>query len=116
MEKLIVGLTPASELTIEERNILSVAYKNAIGSLRFSSQDLKMVQGKVASQYALRMKLLGMEILELQSTRRVRLNASYLIDHRYVVQILDGLKELISVWVSGFELNFPLLSRFWTVL
>ncbi|CAN1216247.1 14-3-3-like protein GF14 kappa [Linum perenne] len=34
MEKLVSSSTPASELTIEERNLLSVAYKNVIGSLR----------------------------------------------------------------------------------
>uniref|UniRef100_A0A7N0UT39 14-3-3 domain-containing protein n=1 Tax=Kalanchoe fedtschenkoi TaxID=63787 RepID=A0A7N0UT39_KALFE len=34
MEKLVVGSAAAgSELTVEERNLLSVAYKNVIGSL-----------------------------------------------------------------------------------
>ncbi|CAN1340833.1 14-3-3-like protein B (Fragment) [Linum perenne] len=34
MQKLVVASTPAAELTVEERNLLSVAYKNVIGSLR----------------------------------------------------------------------------------
>jgi 14-3-3 protein epsilon len=31
MEQLVTGATPAEELTVEERNLLSVAYKNVIG-------------------------------------------------------------------------------------
>ncbi|CAI0447959.1 unnamed protein product [Linum tenue] len=34
MQKLVLASTPAAELTVEERNLLSVAYKNVIGSLR----------------------------------------------------------------------------------
>ncbi|KAF8408952.1 hypothetical protein HHK36_005022 [Tetracentron sinense] len=33
MEKLVVGLSSVGEVTVEERNLLSLAYKNVIGSL-----------------------------------------------------------------------------------
>ncbi|KAF8408950.1 hypothetical protein HHK36_005020 [Tetracentron sinense] len=33
MEKLVVGSSSVGELTVEERNLLSLAYKNVIGSL-----------------------------------------------------------------------------------
>ncbi|KAJ1389355.1 14-3-3 protein [Sesbania bispinosa] len=33
MQKLVVASTPASELTVEERNLLSVAYKNVCASI-----------------------------------------------------------------------------------
>ena len=34
MENLVTGSTPVAELIVEERNLLSVAYKNVIGSQR----------------------------------------------------------------------------------
>ncbi|CAN4092371.1 unnamed protein product [Withania somnifera] len=34
MDKLVLSSAPSGELTVEERNLLSVAYKNVIGSLR----------------------------------------------------------------------------------
>ncbi|KAI3876355.1 hypothetical protein MKW92_034442 [Papaver armeniacum] len=41
MEKLVVGSSSVEELTVEERNLLSVAYKNVIGSLRAAWQSRK---------------------------------------------------------------------------
>ncbi|KAK9285016.1 hypothetical protein L1049_024198 [Liquidambar formosana] len=46
MEKLVVGATPSGELTVEERNILSVAYKNVIGSLRAAWRIVSSIEQK----------------------------------------------------------------------
>ncbi|KAL8225475.1 hypothetical protein R6Q57_018032 [Mikania cordata] len=50
MEKLVVGLTPSSELTVEERNLLSVAYKNVIGSLRAAWRIVSSIEQKEESR------------------------------------------------------------------
>lgn len=50
MEKLVIGLTPASELTVEERNLLSVAYKNVIGSLRAAWRIVSSIEQKEESR------------------------------------------------------------------
>ncbi|CAN6720547.1 unnamed protein product [Malus baccata var. baccata] len=46
MEKLVVGSTPTAELTVEERNLLSVAYKNVIGSLRAAWRIVSSIEQK----------------------------------------------------------------------
>uniref|UniRef100_A0A2P2L105 Uncharacterized protein MANES_02G146600 n=1 Tax=Rhizophora mucronata TaxID=61149 RepID=A0A2P2L105_RHIMU len=46
MQKLVLGSTPAGELTVEERNLLSVAYKNVIGSLRASWRIVSSIEQK----------------------------------------------------------------------
>ncbi|KAJ1424801.1 14-3-3 protein, conserved site [Sesbania bispinosa] len=46
MQKLVVGCTPSSELTVEERNLLSVAYKNVIGSLRAAWRIVSSIEQK----------------------------------------------------------------------
>ncbi|CAI0467755.1 unnamed protein product [Linum tenue] len=46
MEKLVLASTPAAELTVEERNLLSVAYKNVIGSLRAAWRIVSSIEQK----------------------------------------------------------------------
>ncbi|KAB5568748.1 hypothetical protein DKX38_002541 [Salix brachista] len=46
MEKLVVGNTPVGELNVEERNLLSVAYKNVIGSLRAAWRIVSSIEQK----------------------------------------------------------------------
>ncbi|XP_019152599.1 PREDICTED: 14-3-3 protein 10-like [Ipomoea nil] len=46
MGKLVRSCTPAGELTVEERNLLSVAYKNAIGSLRTAWRIISSIEQK----------------------------------------------------------------------
>lgn len=46
MQKLVLTSTPASELTVEERNLLSVAYKNVIGSLRAAWRIVSSIEQK----------------------------------------------------------------------
>ncbi|KAM7275321.1 hypothetical protein ACFE04_017187 [Oxalis oulophora] len=50
MEKLVTLSTPASELSVEERNLLSVAYKNVIGSLRAAWRIVSSIEQKEESR------------------------------------------------------------------
>ncbi|KAK1405572.1 General regulatory factor 8 [Heracleum sosnowskyi] len=50
MEKLVIGLSPEAELTVEERNLLSVAYKNVIGSLRAAWRIVSSIEQKEESR------------------------------------------------------------------
>ncbi|KAJ6939543.1 hypothetical protein NC651_005867 [Populus alba x Populus x berolinensis] len=46
MEKLVLGNTPVGELNVEERNLISVAYKNVIGSLRAAWRIVSSIEQK----------------------------------------------------------------------
>lgn len=46
MEKLVFDSTPVGELTVEERNLLSVAYKNVIGALRAAWRIVSSIEQK----------------------------------------------------------------------
>lgn len=46
MEKLVLSSTPAVQLSVEERNLLSVAYKNVIGALRAAWRIVSSIEQK----------------------------------------------------------------------
>ena len=46
MENLVTELTPVSELTVEEWNLLSMAYKNMIGSHRAAWRIMSSIEQK----------------------------------------------------------------------
>ncbi|KAE8697906.1 14-3-3 protein 10 [Hibiscus syriacus] len=46
MQKLVLGSTPLGELTVEERNLLSVALKNVIGSLHAAWRIVSSIEQK----------------------------------------------------------------------
>nr|GLL38488.1 14-3-3-like protein 16R [Ipomoea trifida] len=50
MEKVVTAAGSAEELTVEERNLLSVAYKNVIGARRASSPPLSRRRRAVATR------------------------------------------------------------------
>lgn len=50
MDKLVLSATPSAELTVEERNLLSVAYKNVIGSLRAAWRIVSSIEQKEESR------------------------------------------------------------------
>ncbi|PHU20451.1 14-3-3 protein 10 [Capsicum chinense] len=50
MDKLVINSTPSGELTVEERNLLSVAYKNVIGSLRAAWRIVSSIEQKEESR------------------------------------------------------------------
>lgn len=50
MDKLVLNFTPTGELTVEERNLLSVAYKNVIGSLRAAWRIVSSIEQKEESR------------------------------------------------------------------
>ncbi|KAE8727917.1 14-3-3-like protein [Hibiscus syriacus] len=50
MQKLVLGSTPSGELTVEERNLLSVAYKNVIDTRRASWRIVSTIEQKEESR------------------------------------------------------------------
>ncbi|KAI4366543.1 hypothetical protein MLD38_022407 [Melastoma candidum] len=50
MQSLVHSSTPSSELTVEERNLLSVAYKNVMGSLRAAWRIVSSIEQKEESR------------------------------------------------------------------
>merc|ERR1712210_111876 len=50
MKQVAQTVDPASELSVEERNLLSVAYKNVIGARRASWRITSTIESKETSQ------------------------------------------------------------------
>ncbi|KAK3014748.1 hypothetical protein RJ639_009903 [Escallonia herrerae] len=50
LSSLVTGSTPAAELTVKERNLLSVAFKNLIGWLRVAWLIVSSIKQKDESQ------------------------------------------------------------------
>ncbi|KAF3594053.1 hypothetical protein DY000_02022586 [Brassica cretica] len=53
MELFVTDATPTEALTVEERNLLSIAYKNVKGSLSAAWRILSSIEHKEASRLGL---------------------------------------------------------------
>ncbi|KAM1853619.1 hypothetical protein ACFX15_009039 [Malus domestica] len=104
MEKLVVGSTPAVELTVEERNLLSIAYKNKEEGRKneehvpLINEYRSKVESKLSDVYASILKLLDSNLVPLASASEskvfyLKMKGDY---HRYMAEFKSAEKRKIA--------------------
>ncbi|KAI5399666.1 hypothetical protein KIW84_064845 [Lathyrus oleraceus] len=95
MEKVSAN-ADSEELTVEERNLLSVAYKNVIGARRASWRIISSIEYELSNIYDGILKLLDTRLIPLASSGDskvfyLKMKGDY---HRYLAEFKTGAERL----------------------